>query len=152
MRFRAPSDRIFLIPPAQHTNDVAVQRRSAPAALLGATIGTVVRTAQAKEKQSFGVIAESIHVRDRTLVHIEDDENGAAVSALSLPLLPLGACVSLASFPHARPDETVHFGDYSRELSEGALRITLSPPAARGRRRADACMHACTLRFHSRRD
>lgn len=91
MRFRAPSDRIFLIPPAQHTNDVAVQRRSAPAALLGATIGTVVRTAQAKEKQSFGVIAESIRVRDRTLVHIEDDENGAAVSALSLPLLPLGA-------------------------------------------------------------
>ena len=47
---------------------------------MGATIGAVARAPSAEEKQSFEIIAEGIRARDRTLVHIEDDENGAAVS------------------------------------------------------------------------
>lgn len=71
-----PNGRLRVI---QHTTELSAQRRSCPGALLPTL--APLKAVPTSEKQSFECIADAIRHYDRQIVHIEDDENGAAVRA-----------------------------------------------------------------------
>ena len=64
----------------QATTEQAGQRRACPGPFGGLLPLRPVPTKEKKERHAFEAIAEAIRLHDRPLVHIEEDENGTAVS------------------------------------------------------------------------